>query len=141
MGETGPTEDVFRAKTSRKISNNIHLEVLQGLVPNPGLKEAQDNDYLERRCNLPKINHRSRKGIQTLKENSFQVNGPNLFNSLRNMKQCTSDDFKMELDKHLQMMPDQPKTDGLIPWGQDMEGEPSTSILHQAASCGGPGRA
>ena len=116
-------------------------------MPNPGLKEAQDNEYLGRRCLIPKINHRSRKAIQTLKENSFQVNGPNLYNSLpkhiRNMKKSTLDEFKMELDKYLQRMPDQPKIDGLIPWGQDREGKPSNSILHQVArqpAVEGPGR-
>ena len=91
-------------------------KVLQGLVPNPGLKEAPENEYLGRRCHLPKINH-GRQAIQTLKEPSFQVSGPNLFNSLpkkiRNMNKCTQDEFKLELDKYLQTLPDQPKIDGL----------------------------
>ena len=73
-----------------------------------------------------------------MKDNSFQKNGPKLFNSLpkvlRNMKKCTEEDFKEELDKYLQKLPDQPKIDGLIPWGQDQEGKPSNSILFQVSS-------
>ena len=50
------------------------------------------------------------------------------------MKKCTEEDFKEEVDKYLQKLPDQPKIDGLIPWGQDQEGKPSNSILFQVAS-------
>ena len=123
-------------------------KVLQGFVPNPGIKEAMKNEYLGRRCELPKINHKARKAIQTLKENSFQTNGPNLFNSLpkhkRNMKKCKLEEFKSKLDKYLQLLPDQPKIDDLAPWGQDREGKPSNSILYQVArepAGRGPGRA
>ena len=60
-----------------------------------------------------------------------------LFNSLpkeiRNMKKFTEDEFKEKLDEYLQKLPDQPKIDGLIPWGQDLEGKPSNSILIQVA--------
>ena len=112
-------------------------KILQGLVPNPGLKEAPENEYLGRRCHLPKINH-GRQAIQTLKEPSFQVSGPNLFNSLpkriRNMRKCTQEEFKLELDKYLQTLPDQPKIDGLTPWGQDMEGHPTPSYTRWPGS-------
>ena len=47
------------------------------------------------------------------------------------MKKFTEEDFKEELDKYLQKLPDQPKIDGLIPWGQDQEDKPSNSILFQ----------
>ena len=47
---------------------SIHTwKVLQGLVPNPGLNEASENEYLGRRCHLPKITH-GRQAIQSLKE-------------------------------------------------------------------------
>ena len=49
------------------------------------------------------------------------------------MKNCSIDDFKAELDQYLEKLPDQPETDGLTPWGQDYEGNPSKSILHQVA--------
>ena len=118
-------------------------KVLQGLVPNPGIVEAKANEYLGRRCCLPKLNHRSRMSIQTLKNHSFQTNGPVLFNSLpkaiRNMKKCTEEEFKEKLDTYLQKVPDQPKIDGLIPWGQDLEGKPSNSIQFQLAT-GSSGR-
>ena len=117
-------------------------KVVQGLVPNPGIVEAKANEYLGRRCCLPKLNHRTRMSIPTLKNHSFQTNGPVLFNSLpkaiRNMKKCT-EEFKEELDIYLQKVPDQPKIDGLIPWGQDLEGKPSNSIQFQLAT-GSSGR-
>ena len=123
-------------------------KVLQGLVPNPGIKEASENEYLGRRIIIPKINHRSRQAIQTLKEESFQINGAALFNSIpkeiRNMKKCSLEDFKTELDKYLQKLPDQPKIDDLIPWGQNREGKPSNSILYQKPrepAARAPGRA
>ena len=113
-------------------------KVLQGLVPNPGIVEAQENEYLGRRCQIPKLNHKSKMSIRTMKENSFQTNGPKLFNSLpkyvRNMKKFSEEEFKEQLDKYLQKLPDQPKIDGLIPWGQDQDGKPSNSIQFQVAS-------
>ena len=112
-------------------------KVLEGLVPNPGLKVAGENLKHGRRIEIPKLNHKARKAIQTIKEESFNTNGPALFNSLpkeiRNMKNCSLDEFKAKLDQYLQKLPDQPKIDGLIPWGQDSEGKPSNSILHQVA--------
>ena len=113
-------------------------KVLQGLVPSPGIVEAQENEYLGRRCQIPRLNHKSRMSIQTMKENSFQTNGPKLFNSLpkhiRNMKKFSEVEFKEQLDMYLQKIPDQPKIDGLIPWGQDQDGKPSNSIQFQVAS-------
>ena len=81
--------------------------------------------------------------IQTLKNHSFQTNGPVLFNllpkAIRNMKKCTEEEFKEKLDTYLQNVPDQPKIDGLVPWGQDLEGKPSNSIQFQMAT-GSSGR-
>ena len=65
-------------------------KVMQGLVPNPGMKEAPENEYLGRRIQIPNINHKAREAIQTMKEESFMINGAALFNPLskdiRNMK-------------------------------------------------------
>ena len=53
-------------------------------------KVAAENLKHGRRIDLPKLSHKSRKTIQTLKEQSFNTNGTALFNSLpkeiRNMK-------------------------------------------------------
>ena len=110
-----------RLKQLRMYSEQRRLEryrilyswkVLEGLVPNPGLKVAAENLKLGRRIKLPKINHKSRKAIQTLKEQSFNTNGPALFNSLpkeiRNMKNCSLYYFKAELDQYLEKLSDQP---------------------------------
>ena len=73
-----------------------------------------------------------------MKENSFQTSGPKLFNSLpkyvRNMKKFSEEEFKEQLDVYFQKLTDQPKIDGLIPWGQDQDGKPSNSIQFQVAS-------
>ena len=55
-----------------------------------------------RKCNIPKLQTQARKGVQSLREESFQVNGPQLPNCLplevRNMTYCTVDDLKAKLD-------------------------------------------
>ena len=75
--------------------------------------------------------------IQTMKENSFQTNGPKLFNSLpkhiRNMKKFSEVEFKEQLDLYIQKLPDQPIIDGLIPWGHNLDGKPYNFIQFQVA--------
>ena len=70
-------------------------------------------------CDVPTIKTSASQRIQTLKEKSFTVNGPQLFNSLpkniRNMTNCTVEDFKIKLDMFLSYVPDQPKTESLTP--------------------------
>ena len=67
----------------------------------------------------------------TVKEGALWLNDNALNNPI--MKKFTEDEFKEKLDEYLQKLPDQPKIDGLIPWGQDLEGKPSNSILFQVA--------
>ena len=54
--------------------------------------------------------------MKTLRENSFQVQGPILFNSLpahiRNKKKCSIDEFKLVLDKFLELIPNEPNVNG-----------------------------
>ena len=93
-------------------------KILEGKSPNCGIQN-KNHDRLGRLCEIPKIIANSKKSIQTLRENSFQINGPKLFNCLpkkiRNKKGCSIEEFKAELDQFLEKIPDQPKSEGYIP--------------------------
>ena len=70
------------------------------------------------------------------RENSFQVAGPKLFNSLpkklRNLKGCGIEIFKQELDAYLSTVPDEPKIGGLMP----LNSSQSNSIEYQVKRVG-----
>ena len=93
-------------------------KIIEGLVPNCGINYHM-NARNGRICDVPNIKTSASQRIQTLKEKSFTVNGPQLFNSLptniRNMTNCTVEDFKIKLDMFLSYVPDQPKTESLTP--------------------------
>ena len=79
---------------------------------------------------IPQFNKHAKASVKTMREQTFQVNGPKLFNSLpaklRNMTRCSLDDFKLALTK----VPDEPSVSGLTPGGCTPEA--SNSILDQA---------
>ena len=106
-------------------------KVLEGLVPDWGVKEKQEGRRCGRKCEIPSINWKAKKSVHTLREQTFQVNGPKLYNILtanvRNMTKCSIDDFKMKLDKFLEGIPD----GGLPPGACTAEARASTSLLDQ----------
>ena len=111
-------------------------KVLKGLVPNCGV-EADMKIILGRICAVPTLISGSSK-IRTLRENSFQVHGMKLFNSLpilvRNITKCSVEDFKLKLDKALSRVPDEPNISGgqYTPRACDQfTGKPSNSIIDQ----------
>lgn len=69
-----------------------------------------------RLCKLPHIKSTATCRVKTLLYGSLSVNGCKLFNSLpryiRNLTGCTTEAFKMHLDKYLVQIPDQPKIPG-----------------------------
>ena len=77
-------------------------KILNGKSPNCGIK-SKLNERLGRLCEIPQINKNSRKSVQTIRENSFQIHGPKLFNCLpkqiRNKRGCSIEEFKCELDQ------------------------------------------
>ena len=90
------------------------------------------------KCALPKLNKTASMKISSLRENSFQVHGPKLFNclpaKLRNIEKCTVDEFKLQLDLILAQVPDEPKVTGseYTPTACDLyTGNPSNSIIDQ----------
>ena len=111
-------------------------KILEGISPNCGIEVKLEGGRVGRKCNIPKIQTKSQKWVQTLREQTFQINGPQLFNSLpaylRNITKCGVDDFKTKLDKYLEKVPDEPSMRGLVPRAYTIEARPSNSILDQS---------
>ena len=108
-------------------------KILQGTTPNCGVELAPANGRLGRRCAVPQLLPGGRATIQTLREHSFQVDGPRLFNSLpkriRDLK-TSQEEFKESLDAFLETIPDQPRIGSLVPAAVDQRtGRQSNSLL------------
>ena len=94
-------------------------KVVQGLAPNLlGEDSVELAEYSQRRgrfCRIPPLNWRASASVRTLKENSFCVYGPKLFNV---MPRCIRDfhgslpTFKRKLDDHLTAVSDDPMIAG-----------------------------
>ena len=111
-------------------------KILEHKVPNCGIQVKQEEGRLGRMCTVPAIYRHAQQSVQTMREQTFQVNGPRLFNSLpakiRNMSKCSIDDFKTALDKYLETVPDEPNVTGLTPGGCTAQARASNSLLDQA---------
>ena len=87
-----------------------------------------------RMVKIPKLNNKASRAVQTLREGSFQVAGPSLFNKIprkiRDMKKCSVDDFKEKLDQFLETIPDEPRCPGLTPSVVTPGGAPTNSLLY-----------
>ena len=110
-------------------------KILEGLVPNCGVQVSPELGRSGRKCLIPSLNTKSKQSVQTLKEQTFQVNGPQLFNTLpssvRNTTKCSVDEFKMKLDKYLEGIPDEPSMSGLTPGACTLEARASNSLVDQ----------
>ena len=110
-------------------------KTLEGLVPNCGISVSQEMGRHGRKCHIPSINKKAKQSVKTLREQTFQVHGPQLFNALpkniRNTTKCSVDDFKMKLDKFLESVPDEPNVGGLTPGASTLEARASNSIVDQ----------
>ena len=108
-------------------------KVLEGKVPNCGVVEAPANERQGRRVTIPSLRPGGRRAAQTLREQSFQINGARLFNSLpRKIREIkySQEDFKEALDLYLAQIPDQPRMGGLVPAAVDQQtGRQSNSLL------------
>ena len=86
LGQAENHENVLTAKKTGEVQDNIFLEILEGLVPNCGL-EALHNERRGREIKIPPLKGKS--SVRTLREQSFQVNGPKLFNSIpKKVREC-----------------------------------------------------
>ena len=111
-------------------------KILEGLSPNCGIEVKMEGGRLGRTCSIPSRNSKAKASVQSMREQTFQVNGPKLFNSLptklRNMTKCPLEDFKLALDNYLSKIPDEPNVSGLTPGGCTAEARASNSILDQS---------
>ena len=110
-------------------------KIIEGKVPNCGVHIRMEDGRLGRMCQVPIINKNAPQSVQTMREQTFQVNGPKLYNSLpakiRNITRCSIDDFKMALDQYLETIPDEPRVSGLTPGGCTADARASNSLLDQ----------
>ena len=93
-------------------------KILENYAPNCGVELAPENFRLGRKCKIPKLKPNGRCAIQTLRENSFQINGARLFNCLpKKLREIRKhqDEFKFELDLFLSKIPDEPRMNSLAP--------------------------
>ena len=132
-----------RLKSAQMISQERRMErykiiyiwkILEGRVPNCGITAAH-NDRKGRLCTIPALK-KCNQSIKTLRENSFQVVGPKLFNCLpakiRNTSKCSTEEFKMILDQYLAKIPDEPKLPGYTPAASNLyTGQPSNCLVDQ----------
>ena len=89
-------------------------KVLRNLVPNVGdpgigirlVTIARRGEM----CRIPPLNTTAPVYVQTLKESSFCVHGPRLFNELPREFRSALSIFKRELHKFLQSVPDMPSS-------------------------------
>lgn len=105
-------------------------KMIEDVVPNFGI-QYYTRQRLGRFCRIPKINNSALCSIQTLKESSFTVKGPQLFNilpqHLRDLTNCSVLKFKTHLDTFLKLVPDEPRVSG---YTQMCQGQ-TNSLLHQ----------
>ena len=93
-------------------------KILEGYAPNCGVEMSHENARLGRKCKIPNLAKNGRMAIQTLREQSFQIDGARLFNCLPKTIRAICQDqdvFKCELDKFLSSIPDQPRVWSLVP--------------------------
>ena len=109
-------------------------KILECLTPNCGLETMKS----ERRGREVVIKPaRGKQSIQTLRENSFQVNGAKVFNSLpkkiRNLTNIPLEEFKSKLDSYLETLPDEPQLPNYTPSTcNQVTAKPSNSIVDHA---------
>ena len=111
-------------------------KIMEGLTPNCGVNCSSTKERNGRTCKIPPV--KGRNSVQTLRNQSFQVSGPRLFNSMpkniRNIKNCFLEDFKCQLDVFLNKVPDEPKSQDLIPRATNIiSGKQTNSLIYQVA--------
>ena len=112
-------------------------KILQNIVPNVGESGITSRYSIRhgRFCVVPKPTTTASAEIQRLKEGSFCVNGPKLFNSLpkslRNLKDVDLSTFKGKLDQFLWTVADEPQCPGYTA-GRRAE---SNSLIQMIPAC------
>ena len=110
-------------------------KMLENMIPNCGLT-AHFSARRGRLINVNPVNNKSSARIKSIREGSFIINGPRLFNSLpaaiRNISNCTVESFKNQLDQFLLNIPDEPICDTHKPNAiNQVTGRFSNSLIDQ----------
>ena len=114
-------------------------KILENLVPNlSGCSKITSKETLRsgRLCNIPSsFKSNVSNKLQSLRDSSFCVNGPNLFNALpshiRNMTNVGLPTFKAALDKYLKTVADEPLSKGYTACRRAA----SNSLIHMIPAC------
>ena len=143
--------EFLKQKATKQTSKQTRYRILtvwktlEGLVPNCGISIRTEEGRSGRTCKVPSVTRGARAAVTSMKEQTLQVHGPKLFNSLppylRNLKRISLDDFKMKLDKYLEKVPDEPAMPGLTPGASDDMARTTNSLIYQARRVGGTGGA
>ena len=90
-----------------------------------------------RYCLIPKIAKHCSARVKTLREHSFSIHAPKLFNSMpkhiRDISDVSVDTFKYHLDKLLATIPDEPS----VPGYAKQRAANTNSLLDQISNIGG----
>ena len=110
-------------------------KILEGIVPNTSSTNgitAQNHARFGRLCHVPFVR---RSPYQGLRNASFNVRAPMLFNCIprevRDMKNCTKEEFKGKLNAHLKNIPDEPLIPGYVAYRR----AETNSILDMSILC------
>ena len=108
-------------------------KIMENLVPNCGL-EWESSPRNGRTCIIPRSAKEASTRVKTLRNSSFQIKGPLLFNcvplEIRNLSNCSINVFKNRLDCLLNTIPDTPLTQKYFPVPMNrITARPSNSII------------
>jgi hypothetical protein len=128
--------DLYSLERRRERYAIIYVwKILEHLVKNPDTYPIQLQTNVSNRkgrmCRIPRLVAHQGTPL-TLKENSFPIRGPRLFNALpkeiRNLNGISLNSFKSRLDKWLRTIPDEPGVSGYT----GMKKDASNSLLELA---------
>ena len=129
---------MYSLERRRERYNIIYAwKIMEKQVPNFSQSENSGiqeycNPRRGRYCTVPAINRRISRQVQSIRDASFGIRGPRLFNALpahiRNLSGCSVDAFKHKLDRYLSTVPDEPQLQGYTA----MRRAESNSLLHMA---------
>ena len=128
--------DLYSLERRRERYFIIYIwKILEGLVPNitknPILIYNDRNSRRGRTCRIPPLVTRQGESL-TMRENSFTVRGPKLFNlapkEVRNLTGVSLERWKRRVDAWLRTVPDEPSCPGTV---CSREAQ-TNSLLHQA---------
>ena len=112
---------------------------MEGLAPNLNSNKIVTitSERRGRYCLIPRLTKKCSAKVNTIRENSFSIHGPKLFNILpkhiRNISGVCVATFKYHLDKLITAIPDQPSVPGYA--GQ--RAAATNSLIHQISNSGG----